>query len=150
MLELNDQPSGGGESDLLSRCAFGLLFGKISKCPQCEGTVVFDAGAFRCSSYSDKWAKCIYKSDKHVLEEWFLPDWKLKGAKYLSKWKFKPREKITFEEKIIKAKEEDFNNEDNIKKVERDEINDIGKATDIPFDGLTISVTGTFDITQKN
>jgi len=78
MLELNDQSSRGGEQDLLYKCAFGMTFGKMSLCPECEGHISFENGTFLCNN-KNKWGTCSYKSDKHELLEWKLPKWKKSG-----------------------------------------------------------------------
>jgi len=91
MLELNDQSSRGGEQDLLYKCAFGMTFGKMSLCPECEGHISFENGTFLCNN-KNKWGTCSYKSDKHELLEWKLPKWK-KVGKFLSSWEFKPIKK---------------------------------------------------------
>jgi len=90
MLELNKQPSNGGEQDLLRRCAFGILFGRIPKCSECKGTIAIKNGIYACTGSANAWSKCTYETEKLKLKKWELPDSNLKSSKYLKKWKFEP------------------------------------------------------------
>jgi hypothetical protein len=49
MLELNDQNPKGGEADLAERCAYGMLFGALPRCPRTGCKDNFLKYSVRCS-----------------------------------------------------------------------------------------------------
>ncbi|KAG1362571.1 Poly [ADP-ribose] polymerase [Cocos nucifera] len=86
MLEANGQDSAGSEYDLRDRCADGMLFGALGKCPICSGSLHYSGGQYRCHGYVSAWSKCSYSTTDPVrLKE----KWKIPGEtsnKYLLKW----------------------------------------------------------------
>eukprot|EP01094_Clydonella_sp_ATCC50884_P003615 TRINITY_DN1275_c0_g1_i3.p1 TRINITY_DN1275_c0_g1~~TRINITY_DN1275_c0_g1_i3.p1 ORF type:complete len:1010 (-),score=329.36 TRINITY_DN1275_c0_g1_i3:98-3097(-) len=65
MLLLNMQSVSGGDDDVVRRCAQGMVFGALEKCPKCKaGNLHFEdhTDTWRCSNFSSSWAKCQYSS----------------------------------------------------------------------------------------
>ncbi|XP_073033564.1 poly [ADP-ribose] polymerase 1-like [Primulina eburnea] len=76
MLEVNDQDLKGSELDLRERCADGMLFGALSKCPLCSGWLRYSSGMYRCCGYLSEWSKCSYSTAKpqRVKGKWKIPE----------------------------------------------------------------------------
>ncbi|KAL0383594.1 UNVERIFIED_CONTAM: Poly [ADP-ribose] polymerase 1 [Sesamum calycinum] len=91
MLEANEQDSRGSELDLRERCADGMLFGALAKCPMCSGSLHYSSGMFRCGGYLSEWSKCSYSTTEpqRVKAKWKIPE--ETGNEYLLKeeWKNK-------------------------------------------------------------
>ncbi|XP_020591217.1 poly [ADP-ribose] polymerase 1 [Phalaenopsis equestris] len=77
MLELNEQDSAGSEHDLRERCADGMLFGALEKCPLCSGSLHYSGGQYRCHGYVS--AEPVRRKLK-----WKIPEGT--SNKYLLKW----------------------------------------------------------------
>lgn len=86
MLEANDQDPAGSENDLRERCADGMLFGVLSKCPVCSGSLHYFGGQYRCHGYVSAWSKCSYSSSEPVRlkVKWKIPEGT--SNEYLLKW----------------------------------------------------------------
>ncbi|XP_020247159.1 poly [ADP-ribose] polymerase 1 isoform X2 [Asparagus officinalis] len=86
MLEANDQDSGGSDNDLRERCADGMLFGALGKCPICSGSLRYSDGQYYCNGYVSAWSKCSYSTAEPVRlkKKWIIPE----GTEneYLLKW----------------------------------------------------------------
>ncbi|KAL0371203.1 UNVERIFIED_CONTAM: Poly [ADP-ribose] polymerase 1 [Sesamum angustifolium] len=91
MLEANEQDSRGSELDLRERCADGMLFGALAKCPMCSGSLHYSSGMYRCGGYLSEWSKCSYSTTQpqRVKAKWKIPE--ETGNDYLLKeeWKNK-------------------------------------------------------------
>ncbi|XP_026400993.1 poly [ADP-ribose] polymerase 1-like isoform X2 [Papaver somniferum] len=86
MLEANEQDSAGSEFDLRDRCADGMLFGALTKCPICSGPLHYSGGNYRCHGYVSAWSKCSYSttSPERVKEKWRIPE--ETSNEYLCQW----------------------------------------------------------------
>ncbi|MQL98621.1 hypothetical protein Taro_031331 [Colocasia esculenta] len=86
MLEANEQDSAGSEYDLRERCADGMLFGALSKCPLCSGSLCYSNGQYRCHGYLSAWSKCSYSTTEPVRlkAKWKIPE--ETSNQYLLKW----------------------------------------------------------------
>lgn len=86
MLEINKQNSKGSELDLRDRCADGMLFGRLEKCPLCSGYLFYSGGMYKCSGFLSAWSKCSYSTTESVRVpgKWNIPE----GSEneYLGKW----------------------------------------------------------------
>lgn len=102
MLEVNEQDSRGSELDLRERCADGMLFGALAKCPMCSGWLHYSSGMYRCSGYISEWTKCSYSSHEpqRVKGKWKIP--KETSNDYLLKW-FKSQ-KVKKPERVLPPK----------------------------------------------
>lgn len=101
MLELNEQSVRGGEDDIIERCAFGMLFGRVpSSCGQegCSyGSIKFFDGLFRCTGHTE-WGNCSYTAtvDELELDDWLMPDdikWK---TSFMNEFEFKKQKKSDY------------------------------------------------------
>ncbi|KAG8389232.1 hypothetical protein BUALT_Bualt02G0207400 [Buddleja alternifolia] len=86
MLEGNDQDSRGSELDLRERCADGMFFGALAKCPMCSGWLRYSSGMYRCCGYVSEWSKCSYSTTEpqRVKGKWKIPE--ETSNDYLLKW----------------------------------------------------------------
>ncbi|XP_059660381.1 poly [ADP-ribose] polymerase 1 [Cornus florida] len=86
MLEANGLDSAGSELDLRDRCADGMLFGALSKCPVCSGCLRYSGGMYRCHDYQSAWTKCSYSTTapERVKGKWEIPE--ETTNQYLCKW----------------------------------------------------------------
>ncbi|PIN11116.1 NAD+ ADP-ribosyltransferase Parp [Handroanthus impetiginosus] len=102
MLEANDQESRGSELDLRERCADGMLFGALEKCPMCSGSLHYSSGMYRCSGYLSEWTKCSYSTTepRRVKGKWKIPEGT--SNEYLLKW-FKSQ-KVKKPERVLPPK----------------------------------------------
>ncbi|CAB4291550.1 unnamed protein product [Prunus armeniaca] len=74
MLEANVQDSTGSELDLRERCADGMMFGALSRCPICSGFLRYSGGMYRCHGYISEWSKCSYSTEEPERLKW---KWKI-------------------------------------------------------------------------
>ncbi|GAB2282278.1 Poly [ADP-ribose] polymerase 1 [Dionaea muscipula] len=86
MLEANCQESSGTELDLRERCADGMLFGALKRCPICSGHLHYSGGSYRCRGFISEWSKCSFSTmqPERVTGEWRIP--KGTNNKYLCTW----------------------------------------------------------------
>ncbi|XP_020671975.1 poly [ADP-ribose] polymerase 1 [Dendrobium catenatum] len=86
MLEVNEQDSAGSEYDLRERCADGMLFGVLGKCPLCSGSLHYSGAQYRCHGYLSAWSKCSYSTTEPVRlkKKWGIPEGTCN--EYLLKW----------------------------------------------------------------
>ncbi|XP_022758375.1 poly [ADP-ribose] polymerase 1-like isoform X2 [Durio zibethinus] len=86
MLEANGQDGAGSELDLRDRCADGMMFGALGKCPMCSGNLRFSGGMYRCHGYLSVWSKCSYstREPERLKGKWKVPD--ETNNEFLSKW----------------------------------------------------------------
>ncbi|KAK2387997.1 Poly [ADP-ribose] polymerase 1 [Trifolium repens] len=86
MLDANGQGSTGSELDLRDRCADGMMFGGLSRCPLCSGFLRYSGGMYRCTGYISEWSKCSYSTcePKRTEGKWKIP--KETDNQYLKKW----------------------------------------------------------------
>ncbi|XP_035550504.1 poly [ADP-ribose] polymerase 1 isoform X1 [Juglans regia] len=92
MLEANAQDSTGSELDLRERCADAMMFGALSSCPICAGSVRYSGGLYRCHGFLSAWSKCSYstREPERLKGKWKVPE--ETTNQYLSKW-FKSQKK---------------------------------------------------------
>ncbi|XP_041008010.1 poly [ADP-ribose] polymerase 1 isoform X1 [Juglans microcarpa x Juglans regia] len=92
MLEANAQDSTGSELDLRERCADAMMFGALSSCPICAGSVRYSGGLYRCHGFLSAWSKCSYstREPERLKGKWKVPE--ETNNQYLSKW-FKSQKK---------------------------------------------------------
>ncbi|GLT33348.1 hypothetical protein SLA2020_079460 [Shorea laevis] len=90
-LEANNQDTTGSELDLRDRCADGMMFGALEKCPLCSGSIRYSGGSYRCHGYLSAWSKCSFSTHKpeRLKGKWKVPD--ETENEFLSKW-FKSQE----------------------------------------------------------
>ncbi|XP_042046577.1 poly [ADP-ribose] polymerase 1-like isoform X1 [Salvia splendens] len=102
MLEVNEQDSKGSELDLRARCADGMFFGALAKCPICSGCLHYSSGMYRCSGYLSEWSKCSYASHEpqRIKGKWKIPE--ETSNDYLVKW-FKSQ-KVKKPERVLSPK----------------------------------------------
>ncbi|KAG9150440.1 hypothetical protein Leryth_010823 [Lithospermum erythrorhizon] len=76
MLETNDQELKGSDLDLRDRCADGMLFGALDRCPDCSANLYYSRGMYRCDGYISEWSKCSYSSIEpgRLKRKWKVPD----------------------------------------------------------------------------
>lgn len=86
MLEANNQESTGSELDLRGRCADGMMFGVLGKCPLCSASLRYSGGLYRCPGYLSEWSKCSYstREPERLKGKWEVPD-ETKNE-FLAKW----------------------------------------------------------------
>lgn len=86
ILEINNQDTTGSELDLRERCADGMLFGALTKCPLCGGYLRYSSGMYRCHGYLSEWSKCTYSTSdpERVKGKWKIPE--ETSNDYLLKW----------------------------------------------------------------
>ncbi|KAL4362846.1 hypothetical protein GQ457_04G027370 [Hibiscus cannabinus] len=86
ILEANGQDATGSELDLRDRCADGMMFGALGKCPMCSGCLRFSGGKYRCHGYISAWSKCSYSTcePERLKGKWKVPD--ETNNDFLSKW----------------------------------------------------------------
>ncbi|PON62587.1 Poly [ADP-ribose] polymerase [Parasponia andersonii] len=86
MLEANGQDSTGSELDLRDHCADGMMFGALSSCPLCSGSLRYSAGMYRCPGYLSAWSKCGFstREPERIKGKWKVPE--DTNNQYLSKW----------------------------------------------------------------
>lgn len=86
MLEANGQDPSGSEYELRERCADGMLFGALGKCPLCGGGLEYSDGRYKCLDYLSAWSKCSFSTTnpERVKGKWKIP--KETDNKYLSEW----------------------------------------------------------------
>lgn len=77
MLEINFQSVAGGKETLVHRCADGVLFGAIQKCPACKHQNMdynFTDGFFVCLGKQPKACGMKYGSDLITRTPWMKED----------------------------------------------------------------------------
>ncbi|XVE77898.1 hypothetical protein DITRI_Ditri13aG0100800 [Diplodiscus trichospermus] len=86
MLEANGQDTAGSELDLRDRCADGMMFGALGKCPVCSSFLRFSGGMYRCHGYLSAWSKCTYSTTEpeRIKGKWKVPDGT--NNEFLIKW----------------------------------------------------------------
>lgn len=62
MLQANDQDQSGSESKLMARCADGMYFGALGKCPICGGGLECFDGRYMCLGHISAWSKCTFST----------------------------------------------------------------------------------------
>jgi len=148
MLQLNDQPTKGGEDVLLKRCAQGMYFGALPRCenPECIQTnyMQYASGSIARCMGRTQWAKCTNKKD---LSELTIHNWKIPktGIKWLKTWKFTKHDKIDYHEgtTVKHLSEEEKQKLQEILDKEDEEMPDAVDSS-IPFNKMSIAVTGSF------
>ncbi|XP_024382940.1 poly [ADP-ribose] polymerase 1 isoform X2 [Physcomitrium patens] len=99
MLAANNQDTTGSEYDVRERCADGMMFGVLAKCPLCEGYMEYQGGSYRCRGYLSAWSKCTFTTltperttakweigeacDNDYLLGWYKTQSKMKGERLL-------------------------------------------------------------------
>lgn len=94
MLEANDQNRIGSASVLMARCADGMHFGALGKCPICgEGRLEYFDAQYVCRGNISPWSKCTFSTTnpERLKGKWNIPE--NINNKYLSKWLASQKEK---------------------------------------------------------
>ncbi|KAG9441461.1 hypothetical protein H6P81_017315 [Aristolochia fimbriata] len=86
MLDANSQASTGSEFDLRDRCADGMLFGVLDRCPICSDSLYYSGGKYNCHGYVSAWSKCSYATTEplRLKGKWKIPE--ETTNEYLIKW----------------------------------------------------------------
>uniref|UniRef100_A0A803M7S8 Poly [ADP-ribose] polymerase n=1 Tax=Chenopodium quinoa TaxID=63459 RepID=A0A803M7S8_CHEQI len=86
MLQANEQSTSGSELDLRDRCADGMMFGALERCPMCSGHLSFSGGMYKCHGFISEWSKCSYSTNQpeRIKGKWKLPE--ETDNQYLLKW----------------------------------------------------------------
>uniref|UniRef100_A0A803LFE6 Poly [ADP-ribose] polymerase n=1 Tax=Chenopodium quinoa TaxID=63459 RepID=A0A803LFE6_CHEQI len=86
MLQANEQSTSGSELDLRDRCADGMMFGALKRCPMCSGHLSFSGGMYKCHGFISEWSKCSYSTNQpeRIKGKWKLPE--ETDNQYLLKW----------------------------------------------------------------
>uniref|UniRef100_A0A3S6KHI0 Poly [ADP-ribose] polymerase n=1 Tax=Juniperus drupacea TaxID=103973 RepID=A0A3S6KHI0_9CONI len=86
MLIANDQEPSSSEYVLRERCADGMLFGALKKCPLCGGGLEYSGGCYRCTGFQSAWSKCTYSTTNPERQKgkWKIP--KETDNEYLLQW----------------------------------------------------------------
>lgn len=86
MLDANNHDTTGSELDLRDRCADGMMFGVLGKCPMCSASLRYSGGLYRCPGYMSEWSKCSYSTHEpeRLKGKWKVPD-ETKNE-FLAKW----------------------------------------------------------------
>lgn len=75
MLTENGLEASGGLPKLLERCADGMMYGALPKCPECKGQL--DIGKFgrdiRCKGFLSEWTRCSFKTPTIERNDWIIP-----------------------------------------------------------------------------
>lgn len=102
MLTLNNHPAAGGKSVLLDRCAEGMLFGAIPKCPDCKEYTLkcLNGVKYKCSGKMTTWGACAFESKKVERLPWKVPE--DATLPYLQKFVFKKVQAV--KKKTVKLK----------------------------------------------
>eukprot|EP00039_Didymoeca_costata_P007541 m.100947 g.100947 ORF g.100947 m.100947 type:complete len:1020 (-) comp13730_c0_seq1:96-3155(-) len=93
-LDLNNQPSQGGLATLQERCADGIVFGALQKCPECKcNTWKVEKDGYHCQGFVDEFGACFnvthtppvkpFKLDSDILDT--FPELKKIAAKPLAR-----------------------------------------------------------------
>lgn len=75
MLEANDQNRNGSASVLRARCADGMYFGALGKCPICEGRLEYFDAQYVCRGNISAWSKCTFSTTnpERLKGKWNIP-----------------------------------------------------------------------------
>ncbi|GAV61586.1 BRCT domain-containing protein/PARP domain-containing protein/zf-PARP domain-containing protein/PARP_reg domain-containing protein/WGR domain-containing protein/PADR1 domain-containing protein [Cephalotus follicularis] len=86
MLVKNNQDSAGSELNLRDRCADGMMFGALGRCPLCSETLYYSGGIYKCPGFLSEWSKCPFstREPERLKVKWKVPE-ETKNQ-YLSKW----------------------------------------------------------------
>lgn len=93
MLEANDQNRIGSASVLMARCADGMHFGALGKCPICEGRLEYFDAQYVCRGNISAWSRCTFSTTnpERLKGKWNIPE--NINNEYLSKWFASQKEK---------------------------------------------------------
>lgn len=93
MLEANDQKGKGSAPVLRARCADGMHFGALGKCPICEGRLEYFDAQYVCPGNISAWSKCTFSTTnpERLKGKWNIPE--NINNEYLSKWFASQKEK---------------------------------------------------------
>ncbi|KAL9243016.1 hypothetical protein vseg_016958 [Gypsophila vaccaria] len=86
MLEINGQSTSGSELVLRDRCADGMMFGPLEKCPSCSGNLHDSGATYKCHGYLSEWSKCSFSTSQpeRIKGKWKIPE--KTENEYLLKW----------------------------------------------------------------
>lgn len=125
MLALNDQCISGGEDTLIDRCAFGMMFGALPRCPKpaCQDNwLTYRRGKYVCTGGTE-WANCTFEAENvDGMRDWQVPG--DTGVDWLDSFSFVRHQKVKYVPHIAAR-------------------NDADSAKNVPpFEGLCIALAG--------
>ncbi|KAF9608125.1 hypothetical protein IFM89_006052 [Coptis chinensis] len=85
MLKANHSYLKGSEFELRDRCADGMLFGALDRCPICNGPIICSGDQYCCRRHL-KWGRCSYSATEasRLKGKWKVPQ--ETSNEYLTKW----------------------------------------------------------------
>ena len=53
-----------------------MMFGALSSCPLCSGSLRYSAGMYRCQGYLSEWSKCSFSTlePERIKRKWKIPE----------------------------------------------------------------------------
>ncbi|XP_067939303.1 poly [ADP-ribose] polymerase 1-like [Watersipora subatra] len=94
LLEYNNQNVVNGQSDLLDRLSDCLVFGALSRCPECtDGQLVFKTDAYKCTGNLSEWTRCSYQTGTPKRHAFKVPP-EYKDVAFLKTYKYSKRERV--------------------------------------------------------
>jgi len=107
MCEANEQDNTGGDSNILDRCADGLLFGALEACPECKQIrLTYRKEGYVCTGDMSAWTKCIYTTLDPKRRPWKIPAELKECSTFLSQYTPKVRKRIFPANVVTKPKVE--------------------------------------------
>ena len=61
-------------TQMLHRCADGMVFGALKPCPQCGGQLQIRSHCYQCTGNISAWTKCTHTTDDPDRGEWVIPE----------------------------------------------------------------------------
>ncbi|GBG68001.1 hypothetical protein CBR_g1120 [Chara braunii] len=145
MLTANGLDSSGPETELRERCADGMMFGPLGKCPMCSTpSLEYAEGQYRCRGFLSAWSKCTFGTWDSIRTDasWELPDdtdndylllWQKKNKKVKPPIRLLPRQASPA---VRQASSQAL-----VVKAETQQIPE-GTESDKPLQGLVIAFAG--------
>ncbi|XP_064402675.1 poly [ADP-ribose] polymerase 1-like isoform X3 [Halichondria panicea] len=144
MLEDNNQKVPVGESNLLDRCASGMVFGALQPCSVCEsGQLVARSHTYQCTGNMSAWTKCINTTDDPSRTKWIIPE-SLKEIPFLSKYKYKARKRV-FSKDSTPSQSQSFTMDASMDTTDGpgpSQPSDSKKTVEVPLKGFTVIIIG--------
>eukprot|EP00742_Colponemidia_sp_Colp-10_P006467 GILJ01006928.1.p1 GENE.GILJ01006928.1~~GILJ01006928.1.p1 ORF type:complete len:974 (-),score=174.50 GILJ01006928.1:174-3026(-) len=97
MLYLNNQTVTKTDVKMIDRCAEGILFGAMPKCPDCpDGDLFVHGPLVKCHGHASEWARCQYQIPltELVTVSWKFPEGFLADYKFFKKFADRKRSRV--------------------------------------------------------
>ncbi len=94
LLEYNEMSVPEGTSARVERLADAMAFGRLDKCPECSGQLVFRISGYICTGMATEWAKCTFQTDKPKRTAFKVPQDLAEKYNFLKKYKYVKRDRI--------------------------------------------------------